>query len=69
MANECPLADTNERRCNCTYPGCPRHGRCCECLHYHLARKELAACCFDTAAEATWDRSFRKFIEANGGRG
>ena len=65
MAKECPLIDTNNGRCNCTYPGCERHGRCCECMHYHLARNELPACCFDDKTEATWDRSFRKFIETH----
>lgn len=62
MAKDCTLQDVNERRCNCTYPGCPRHGRCCECLAYHLKSNELPACCFDAKAEATWDRSFSHFV-------
>ena len=54
-----------EKNCPCTYPGCPRKGRCDECLKYHLTNKELPACCFSTEAEKTYDRSFKKFIEEN----
>ncbi len=68
MPKECGYEDQNLDRCNCSYPGCPRHGRCCECLHYHLRSDELPACCFDTKAEATWDRSFRHFVRQNQGR-
>jgi len=67
MARECTV-EANEKRCNCTYPGCPRHGICCDCLHYHLRMNELPACCFPDDVEKTWDRSFRKFIETWGGR-
>ncbi len=65
MASDCPLTDKNNKLCNCTYPGCSRHGRCCECLHYHLGRRELPACCFDAKAEASWDRSFGHFVRLN----
>jgi len=57
--------ETNKEKCPCTYEGCPRHGICCECISYHLANKELPACCFSSEAEATYDRSFAKFIEDN----
>lgn len=59
MAAEC----SNIRPCACTYGGCSREGRCCECLAYHLSMKELPACCFPPDVEKTYDRSFRKFIE------
>lgn len=49
--------------CTCTYSGCPRHGRCCECLSYHLASKQLPACCFPPEVEKTYDRSFARFIK------
>ncbi|MFP4498832.1 MAG: DUF6485 family protein [Vulcanimicrobiota bacterium] len=62
---ECDKA-RNMGKCNCTYDPCPRKGKCCECLHYHLAMKQLPACCFPAGAEATYDRSFRKFIEVWG---
>ena len=49
------------KNCNCSYPGCSRHGVCCECLRYHLAMRELPACCFPQSAEASFDRSFEHF--------
>jgi hypothetical protein len=55
----------NKGNCPCTYPGCSRKGLCCECLKHHLANKELPACCFSKKAEASFDRSFEKFIEDN----
>ncbi|MBW2980948.1 cytosolic protein [Candidatus Woesearchaeota archaeon] len=54
---------SNTKNCNCTYGGCSRKGKCCECLQYHLSSNELPACCFPPEAEATYDRSFEKFIE------
>ena len=59
MADEC----SNTKPCACTYGGCSRSGKCCECLSYHLAMKQLPACCFPPEVEKTYDRSFRKFIE------
>ncbi len=59
---DCKKSD-NMKHCNCTYEPCPRKGLCCECLQYHLRQKQLPACCFPDDVEATWDRSFRKFIE------
>ena len=63
MPSKCENLKKNIERCNCTYDGCERKGACCECLHYHLANKSLPACCFPPDAEATFDRSFKKFIE------
>lgn len=57
----------NLEACNCTYEPCPRKGLCCECLEYHLASKELPACCFPDEAEKTWDRSFGHFARLVGG--
>ena len=51
--------------CNCSYNGCSRKGKCCECLHYHLSNNELPACCFPDDVEKTYDRSFNKFIEVH----
>jgi hypothetical protein len=61
---ECP-AQPNED-CTCTYPGCPRHGRCCECLSYHLKSKQLPGCCFPPEVEKSYDRSFARFMQAWG---
>ena len=52
----------NLKKCNCTYP-CDKKGMCCDCIAYHLARKELPACCFPQEEEKTYDRSFEKFAE------
>ncbi|MBT3406967.1 hypothetical protein HN419_07465 [Candidatus Woesearchaeota archaeon] len=57
--------EKNKKQCKCTYEPCSRKGKCCECLSYHLARKELPGCCFSKEAEKTYDRSFEKFIEIN----
>jgi hypothetical protein len=57
--------EENKKNCNCTYPGCPRKGICCECIAHHLANNELPACCFPDDAEKTYDRSFAKFIEVH----
>ena len=59
MALDC----NNTVKCTCTYGGCPRHGKCCECLQYHLRSKQLPACCFPPDVERSYDRSFSKFIE------
>jgi hypothetical protein len=58
---------SNTGKCACTYPDCPRHGKCCACLSYHLGQQQLPACCFPPEAERTYDRSFSKFIEVHGG--
>ncbi len=55
--------DENTDFCNCSYPGCPRKGVCCDCIQYHLSRNELPACVFPDDVEETYDRSFEKFIE------
>jgi hypothetical protein len=58
----CENLEANTAKCNCTYGGCSRHGKCCECLRYHLAMNELPACCFPDDVEKTYDRSFAAFI-------
>ena len=58
---ECPNLSENLKRCNCSYPGCPRKGVCCECLHYHLSMRQLPACVFPDDAEGTYDRSYEHF--------
>ncbi|MDD5626147.1 MAG: DUF6485 family protein [Patescibacteria group bacterium] len=57
--------EKNSEKCSCTYADCHRKGKCCECLKYHLANKELPACCFSKQTEKTYDRSFKKFISDN----
>ena len=55
--------EENLSHCSCSYPGCERKGICCDCLRYHLASRELPACCFPGAVEKTFDRSFKRFAE------
>jgi len=62
---ECVNKEKNLVRCNCTYP-CGNKGMCCECLHSHLARRELPACCFPPEIEKTYDRSFAAFVRTVG---
>lgn len=59
---ECKIEE-NLKACPCTYLGCERKGKCCDCLKYHLTRNELPACCFSKEAEKTYDRSIGNFIE------
>ena len=40
--NQCPH---NNIDCPCTKEGCPRHGKCCECVAHHKEHgKKLPAC-------------------------
>lgn len=36
---------------------------CCDCIRYHLNMRQLPACAFTNAAEATYDRSFEYFAQ------
>jgi len=58
--------EKNREKCDCSYPGCPRKGVCCECIEYHLDKDQLPACAFPDDVEETYDRSFEKFIEVYG---
>ncbi|MCK4669748.1 MAG: hypothetical protein KAT43_00985 [Nanoarchaeota archaeon] len=58
---ECKQAK-NKIDCGCTYPGCPRKGKCCECIRYHWKRGELPGCLFSRSAEKTYDRTVENFI-------
>jgi len=66
----CDNVKTNMKDCTCTYPGCPRKGKCCECVMYHRRSNQLPGCFFPKQAEATYDRSyayFCKVMSAGGG--
>lgn len=58
----CVNKEKNLKKCNCSYPGCPRKGICCECLAYHRSHGELPACYFSNEVERTWDRSIENFL-------
>lgn len=57
---ECKI-ELNSESCACTNKSCPRRGHCCECLQYHLKKRQLPGCCFSEEAEKTYDRSFEHF--------
>ena len=61
----CERISENNAKCTCTYSGCSRHGKCCECLHFHLANDELPACCFPPEVERTYNRSFAAFVRCH----
>ncbi|HDR06183.1 MAG TPA: hypothetical protein ENN88_00960 [Candidatus Coatesbacteria bacterium] len=65
---DCERREANLKLCNCTY-SCDKHGRCCECLHYHRRMGELPACYFDAAAERTWNRTLAYFVSLQRPRG
>ena len=58
---EC-MKEKNLKRCNCTYD-CEKKGICCECVAYHIKRKELPACYFSKEAEGEYDRSIEAFLK------
>ncbi|HEC33118.1 MAG TPA: hypothetical protein ENI37_00175 [Chloroflexi bacterium] len=64
---ECNI-EANRARCTCTYEPCPRKGKCCECIAYHLSLDELPGCVFPPEAERTYDRSKRYFAQIYGRR-
>ncbi len=55
--------EKNLKNCNCSYDPCARKGVCCECISYHLASRQLPACCFPDSVERTYDRSFERFAQ------
>jgi hypothetical protein len=57
----CEKLPENCRACTCSYPGCPRKGKCCECVAYHRRNNEIPGCFFPKKEEATYDRSYEYF--------
>lgn len=61
---ECTI-EKNTAACTCTYDSCPRKGKCCECVAYHRSKKQLPGCFFSPEGEASYDRSYKRFIMEN----
>jgi len=59
--SDCPNMKKNMEYCNCTY-SCDKHGKCCECLHYHRRMGELPACYFTAEQERTYNRSVQYYM-------
>jgi len=49
--------ERNLKICGCTYEPCARKGICCDCVSYHLQKRQLPD------AERTYDRSFEHFAD------
>jgi len=47
----------------CTYVGCDKHGKCCECIRYHKKRDELPGCLFPPEVEKAYNKTIRRFLE------
>jgi len=56
--------EENLKNCTCTYPGCPRKGKCCDCIAHHREQGELPGCLFPPEVEKTFDRSIEAFVKA-----
>lgn len=56
--------DENLKNCPCSYPGCPRKGKCCQCIAHHRENGELPGCLFPQEVEKTFDRPRSAFIKA-----
>lgn len=54
--------EQNLKSCTCTYAGCKRKGRCCECVAYHRRNGEIPGCFFSAAVEKSYDRSVARFV-------
>ena len=61
---DCVNQKKNLSACNCSYPGCSRHGICCECIAYHRGMNELPAYYFTAAEERTYNRSISYFVSS-----
>jgi len=59
---ECSI-EANKAKCSCTYEPCPRKGKCCECISYHLSMDELPGCVFPPEVERSYDRSIARFVK------
>lgn len=55
--------EKNLTNCTCSYDPCVRKGICCECVEYHVKKRQLPGCCFPKDAEKTYNRSFEHFAK------
>lgn len=56
--------EQNLTDCPCSYPDCPRKGKCCECVMHHRRKGEIPACFFPANSEEDYDRSLNAFLRA-----
>ena len=62
MSDACARQASGAKDCPCTYPGCPRHGNCCQCVAHHRDKSQLPACYFTAAQEKSFDRSVAFYL-------
>jgi len=43
--------EENLKNCPCSHPGCPRKGKCCDCVSHHREKNEIPACFFPAEQE------------------
>jgi Domain of unknown function (DUF6485) len=67
MSDACARQSSGAGDCPCTYPGCPRHGNCCQCVSHHRAKDQIPACYFTPEDEKRYDRSVAFFISCRNG--
>ncbi len=53
--------EENSKNCKCTYEACGRRGICCQCVAYHINKRQIPGCFFTEESERTYDRSFEHF--------
>lgn len=57
--------EQNLADCPCSYPDCPRKGKCCECVIHHRRKGEIPACFFPVDHESDSDKSVANFVKIN----
>jgi hypothetical protein len=60
---ECTM-EKNKAACACTYDTCGRKGKCCECVATTGKEATPRLLLFERS-EASYDRSFRRFVMEN----
>ena len=58
-----------KENCGCTYSGCSKKGKCCDCIEYHRTMNQLPGCLFPPEAERTYDRSIEYYCNVMSKRG
>lgn len=43
---ECLYKKRNTEKCSCIHSECERYGICCECIRFHMEKKQVPACIF-----------------------
>lgn len=63
MESKCINYERNKEFCRCPHPECDKHVMCCDCLQYHLKRRELPVCIDTTNVDKILDKDLRAYVE------